>query len=181
VATPKIFSQQKKNYSRGLSNEGSGDCAQWPGQPAAWVERRVRKVYDRHGRNWQKVVFLRRVSPAAVLTADANAGRPEMPCLALLRAAREGLGRVDLADACSESEGLWLPVGAEPEPASVAALAAAHARLADATRLLFAPHAVAARAIMTAGGPRAGGGIDSDRGGVGMVQGDGSACGLRRS
>ncbi len=127
---------------------------QWPDsdQPAAWVERRVRKVYDRRGRHWQSVAFLRRVSPATVLAAHATAGRPEVPCLALLRAAREGLGRADSA------EGLLLPVGAEAEPAAAAALAAEHARLAEVTRRLFGPHAAAARATMAAGGPGNGGG-----------------------
>ncbi len=131
--------------------DGGDGCAQYPDsdQPAGWVERLVRKVYDRRGRHWQSVAFFRRVPPAAVAAAHAAAGRPEVPCLGLLRAAREGLGRADSA------ERVWLPGGAEPEPA---AAAAAHARLAAATRRLFAAHAAAARAAMAGAGVPGGGG-----------------------
>jgi hypothetical protein len=119
------------------------------------VERQVRKVYDHRGRHWQSVVFLRRVSQETVRKAARQ--RPALPSLALLAAVRPGLGDGDSDDALRGSGGPGTAGVSESDPAldGAEAMAAAHARLAAATRRLFAPHVAAAA---RAGRAPAGGG-----------------------
>jgi hypothetical protein len=111
----------------------------------------VRKVYDRRGRHWQNIAFLRHVPPDAVGSAAAAAGRPAVPCLGLMRAARADL-EAAAADGCGGLTDTAVTGGKATE--------AGYARLAEATRRLFAPHAAAARAALAGFASCGRGGVD---------------------
>ena len=124
------------------------------------MERRARKVFDSRGRHWQTVVFLRCVAPEAV--REAARRRPDLPSLTLSAAAwGEFDGSVRGLKSVPEAGG----GGRRP-----ADPAAAHARLAAATRRLFAPHVLEAAQVQRAAAAAAaacGSGDERMRGGAG--------------